>query len=389
MLLPHEWIENSIEAYIYQHTTKSQKIYWVVLLAVAVGIVSLPFIYVDISVQGSGIVRPVTEKTEIKASVTELVDSIYVKEGDQINKGDMILRFRTNSSDYKISYQGNRLNDYEAHLADLVFLAKGECPVAFRSSTRRQEYSYFVKRKKEIETTMIQAEKEYLRNKTLFDRKVISEEEYDKYCYQYQNQQNELASFVESQLSTWQADLNTYMNSRDEMHATLRQEIKDKDRYIVRSPISGTVDQFSGIYRGSSIQAGQSLAVISPDSTLCIEVYVTPRDIGFMSIGMPVRAQVESFNYNEWGTISGKVREISSDFLTDSQGNAVYKVKCNMERNYLILKSGKKGLLKKGMTVNTHFMITRRSLFDLLYQKMDDWVNPKQNENSMMVESKL
>lgn len=41
------------------------------------------------------------------------------------------------------------------------------------------------------------------------------------------------------------------------------------------------------------------------------------------------------------------------------------------------------------MTVNTHFMITRRSLFDLLYQKMDDWVNPKQNENSMMVESKL
>ena len=160
MLLPHEWIENSIETYIYQHTTKSQKIYWVVLLAVAVGIVSLPFIYVDISVQGSGIVRPVTEKTEIKASVTELVDSIYVKEGDQINKGDVILRFRTNSSDYKISYQGNRLNDYEAHLADLVFLAKGECPVAFRSSTRRQEYSYFVKRKKEIETTMIQAEKD-------------------------------------------------------------------------------------------------------------------------------------------------------------------------------------------------------------------------------------
>ena len=31
MLLPNEWIENSIETYIYQHTTKSQVIYWVVL----------------------------------------------------------------------------------------------------------------------------------------------------------------------------------------------------------------------------------------------------------------------------------------------------------------------------------------------------------------------
>ena len=39
MLLPNEWIENSIETYIYQHTTKSQVIYWVVLLAVTVTLV--------------------------------------------------------------------------------------------------------------------------------------------------------------------------------------------------------------------------------------------------------------------------------------------------------------------------------------------------------------
>ena len=114
MLLPNEWIENSIETYIYQHTTKSQIIYWVVLAAVTAAIIALPFIYVDISVQGSGVVRPVAEKTEIKSAITELVDSVYVREGDQVNKGDILLRFRTNSSDYKINYQTNRLNDYEA-----------------------------------------------------------------------------------------------------------------------------------------------------------------------------------------------------------------------------------------------------------------------------------
>ena len=65
MLLPNEWIENSLETYIYQHTTKSQIIYWVVLLAITATMIALPFIYVDISVQGSGVVRPVTEKTEI------------------------------------------------------------------------------------------------------------------------------------------------------------------------------------------------------------------------------------------------------------------------------------------------------------------------------------
>lgn len=385
MLLPHEWIENSIETYIYQHNTKSQKIYWVVLVAITLTLVSLPFISVDISVQGNGIVRPVTEKTEIKAPISELVDSVYVKEGDQINKGDIILRFRTNNIDYKITYQANRLNDYEAHLYDLGYLAKGSRPQTFRSPVRQQEYTYFIKRKKELETSLSQAEKEYKRNKILFDKKVISEEEYDKYYYQYQSQQNELASLIESQLSTWQADRNSYHNSYNEMNTSVKQQEKDKDLYIVRCPVSGTIDQFSGVYRGSSIQAGQSLAVISPDSTLCLEVYVTPRNIGFLKVGMPINAQIESFNYNEWGTLKGEVKEISSDFLTDGQGNAFYKVKCTMDRDYLMLKSGQKGRLKKGMTVNAHFMINRRTLFDLLYQKMDDWANPSQYDREEMI----
>jgi hypothetical protein len=197
--------------------------------------------------------------------------------------------------------------------------------------------------------------------------------------YQYETQKNELATLKENQLSTWQTDLNNYQNSESEMNASLKQEVKNKELYIIKSPVNGTLDQFSGIYRNSSIQAGQSLAVVSPDSTLYFEVYVTPRNIGYLSVGMPVNFQIESFDYNEWGTIAGNVAEISSDFLTDSKGeNSYYKIKCCMRRNYLQLKNRRKGKLKKGMTVNAHFMITKRSLFDLLYQKIDEWVNPSQ-----------
>lgn len=381
MLLPNEWIENSIETYIYQHTTKSQIIYWVVLLAVTATLITLPFIYVDISVQGTGIVRPMAEKAEITSSVTEIVDSVFVCEGEQVHKGDVILKFRTSNSDYKISYQSSRLNDCYDQLVDLSYLAKGECPARFNSPVRQQEYAYFVKKKREVEIALAQAEKEYNRNKILFEREMISEEEYDGYYFKWQSQQNELASLIQNQLSTWQADQNSYRNTFNEMNTNLKQEVKDKDMYIVRSPVDGTIDQFSGVYRGSNIQAGQSLAIISPDSTLCLEVYVTPRNIGFISVGMPINVQVESFNYNEWGSIPGKVKDISSDFLTDSQGNSFYKVKCEMERDYLQLKNGRIGRLKKGMTISAHFMLTRRSLFDLLYQKMDSWINPKQYVN--------
>ena len=44
MLLSNEWIENSIETYIYQHTTKSQIIYWIVLAAVTAAMIALPYL---------------------------------------------------------------------------------------------------------------------------------------------------------------------------------------------------------------------------------------------------------------------------------------------------------------------------------------------------------
>ncbi|MDL2245019.1 HlyD family secretion protein [Parabacteroides sp. OttesenSCG-928-J18] len=348
MLLPNEWVENSIESYVYQHTTKSQIIYWIALGAIVGAIVALPFIYVDISIQGNGVVRPVAEKTEIKSSITELVDSVYVREGEKVNKGDVILMFRTNNSESKINYQSKRLKDCVEHINDLLYLVEGESPTVFRSPTRQQEFAYFIKKRTELETSVAQAKKEYNRNKVLYEKDVISEEEYDKYYYQHQTQQNELESLIQSHLNNWQIDLNNYQNLQGEIASILNQEEREKEMYIIKSPVYGTIDQFSGIYRGSSIQAGQSLAVISPDSTLCLEVYVTPRDIGFLAIDMPINVQVESFNYNQWGTLSGKVKEISSDFLIDNQGNSFYKIKCEIERDYLLLKNGIKGNLKKG-----------------------------------------
>lgn len=383
-LLPSPLITNSIDAYIDKHPTKSQKIYWVVLFALTAAIISLPLVYVDVSVQDAGTIRPAVEKTEIKASITEYVDSVYTKEGLKISKGDTILTFRSSNANYKINYHKERLRDLQEHINDLKELAKGKRPDIFSSDTRRKEYSYFIKQLEEYKTTLQKSTKDYQRNKALYEKKVIAAEEYEKYQYEYNKINNELASLKDNQISKWQTDLNSYTNSYNEISSSLNQEIKDKELYVITSPVSGTLDYFRGIYKGSNIQTGNSVAIISPDSTLCCEIYVSPRNIGYIQIGMPVSIQVESFNYNEWGTIEGLVTEISSDFLTDNNNNAFYQVKCQLEKDHLIRKNGVQGKLKKGMTVISHFKITRRSLFDLLYQKMDDWANPTQyNSNSI------
>ena len=87
-ILLSEFVNNGIDAYLAKHATTSWKTYWLAIFVVVVSLISLPFIFVDVSVQESGIIRPVIEKTEIRSSITEWVDSVYVKEGQMLNQGD-------------------------------------------------------------------------------------------------------------------------------------------------------------------------------------------------------------------------------------------------------------------------------------------------------------
>ena len=47
-----------------------------------------------------------------------------------------------------------------------------------------------------------------------------------------------------------------------------------------------------------------------------------------------------------------------------------------MDNNYLQLKNGYKGNINKGMTLTTRFHLTDRTLWQLLFDRVDDWFNP-------------
>jgi HlyD family secretion protein len=47
-----------------------------------------------------------------------------------------------------------------------------------------------------------------------------------------------------------------------------------------------------------------------------------------------------------------------------------------LDNKQLHLKNGFAGELKKGMTVQARFVVIKRSLWQLLFDKIDDWVNP-------------
>jgi hypothetical protein len=46
-----------------------------------------------------------------------------------------------------------------------------------------------------------------------------------------------------------------------------------------------------------------------------------------------------------------------------------------MKNTFLMHKKGYKGILKKGMTVRVNFITTRRSAWELLVGRADNWLN--------------
>jgi len=377
-ILPEDVIYNSVESHLSENTTKSQIIYVVVLVAFVAICLSLPFIYTDITVQGRGYIRPETERTEVRAFVGEIIEKVYVKENETVKKGDTILTLRTERIDVQLRFQQIKLNDITQHINDLQKLTAQQENIIFMSDVYRTEYELYVRREDEMLRQKAKAQKEYDRNKLLYIKEVIAEKEYDDHLQTLLSIQKEYATFLKSHQNKWKSELNKLLINQSEIFSTIQQLQREKQHYTICAPVSGTVEQFAGIYPGNIAITGQTLAIISPDSLLLVEVYMSPKDIGFIRQGNPVNILVDAFNYNEWGIVRGQVIEISGDIII-FENMPVFKVRCSMDKAFLKLSNGFRGDLKKGMTVRARFVITRRSLFQLLYQKVDDWLNPAQN----------
>ncbi len=381
MIIPADIIEKTTEYHLLKNTVKSQLIYISIILSLIIVFILLPFIYVDITVQADGMIRPKSEKTEIKPITSGIVSGIFVKEGQFINKGDTLLNLQNDKITSSIDYTNFQISQNKNFISDIKVLlnATEKENLNLRTANYQQSYAEYQQKINDLENRFEKAQKEVKRNTTLFNKGVISGKEYDDLKYSLRITENELKTFTESIQKSRQNDLVSKQNELKQLLAQEKQLMQEKHNFVITAPISGTLEQFTGIYKASNIYTGQTIAVISPRSEKIAELYVHPSDIGYLSKGSDANIQVNSFNYNDWGMLKGKITEISNDYIISSE-QAFFRVRCKLNKSTLKLKNGVEGELKKGMTIRSRFIITRRSLWQLLFDNVNDWLNPKQAE---------
>ena len=375
-IFPKEIIENTVEVHQFKHTNKSKIIYGIILISLIAALVSLPFIKITIYNTSQGLIRPDKERILLQSSTNGKVVFHQLRNNFQVKKGDTLLLLNNLAITQKIENTTSQLNETKIFINDLELLSNLKTiSNKLHSLKFKQEYNFYKQKLSELNTRFQKIKEDYNRSLILFEKGVIPKMELENSKLAYDLALNAIHQYKKQQNSTWQGQLVNHQNQLKELQNNQIQLEETNKLSIIKAPVSGTLLNVKGIEKGSFIQNGIQLAEISPTSDLIVECYINPIDIGLLKKDNKVNFQVSAFNYNQWGFATGKITTIGND-VQMINNTPMFKVFCTLNQDFLQLKSGFKGQLKKGMLVNARFEITERTLFDLLYDKMDDWVNP-------------
>ncbi len=379
-LFPKEIIELSQENNFHRHSVKTRVIYFVTVCFLVTLLALLPMIKLDVGIRSQGIIRPMVDIVPIQSPVSGHIRSLNVTENSSIKRGELFARIEAPELNEQIRFNKRRRQQIGGFLSDLTALLQTDSTESnsnnFIQSTRyRQSYLAYKQQLSNSKQRINRLLSVYRREQVLHDRNAVSTVSLDEARFAWQDAVGQYRLLVEQQKNRWKQDLVTFQNERDELESEYERLRQERRRYDIRSPVSGTVQNIAGIYDSSFVYHNQVLGEISPDTNLIAEVYIDPRNIGLLEEGMPVRMQIDAYNYNHWGVATGRIVSISRDIrLNGDQPH--FRIQCSIDQTYLELSTGVRGELKKGMTLQARFIMARRSLLQLLYDKMDDWINP-------------
>ena len=374
-LLPKTFITTSIEHYTFLIRSRSKAIYLVIILGLCVFIAILPLTHIGIMTTAQGVVNTQGANLILQAPVTASLAQYYLQENQQIDQGDTLVIFETYLLDREITQIDHRIVELNTYLSDIGQLITNVHTESLLTATyllAQQQYQsglqvFFVKQNN--------ASRTYQRQQKLYQQKVIPTTALQRDRQTLDLVKAKSALYTQQTLNTWKQEALVYEQDRKQLMLKKKQLENELNKYVLIAPGRGELQQVTSLTTGQLVQVGAKLAELSVDKTLLAICWVSPRDMGFLKKQMATTIRIDAFNANDWGSLRGLVASISSDvYLINNQ--PYFKVVCILEKDFLTLKNGFVGKLKKGMTLQASFQVTTRSLYQLLYDKVEDWLNP-------------
>jgi len=384
-IFPSTITELSTESLIKKHSTRSKAIYWLLLFVVFGFGISIFYIEVDVNIYSRGIITSKQQTTQIMAPIFGKVILAKLIENSFVTKGDTLLQLDTINIIENIRIiQANRMK-IKSQNFDLDYLSRLTqnsklIQEILQTQLYKQELQKFASDLSFQKSEISIIKKDYDRQTKLYKKEVITESEYEQIQFKYKNAKLKYNQIFDTQLSAWQNQLNTNTTELENLKNSFINFKKELEKYIVIAPITGYIQNTQGIKEQSNVYPNQEICIITPTTNLIVETYVSTTDIGLIKPNQDVKFRVDAFNFNQWGMLQGKVYEIANDINVNEKGLSTFKIKCKLNSTNLKYKQNTV-TVKKGMTVNANFFLTKRTLSQLFYDDISDWLNPNIRNN--------
>lgn len=121
-------------------------------------------------------------------------------------------------------------------------------------------------------------------------------------------------------LDKWRSDHNQQLvQARQDLAEaveTLNKAHRMKDLTEITAPVSGTVLEVADRSEGSVLREAETLVTLVPDGAdLYVEANVPSRDISYVKVGDTVRVKLETYPFQRFGTVNGRLDVISADSI--------------------------------------------------------------------------
>lgn len=135
---------------------------------------------------------------------------------------------------------------------------------------------------------------------------------------------------------------------------------------LIRAPEDGVIQEMEIHTVGGIVTPAQTLMKLAPEhAELQVEATLLNKDIGFVKPGQEARLKIDSFPYTKYGFINGRILFISKDAVIDEDLGPVYQMRVSMEKDFINV-DGQDINLSPGMSVVTEIKTGKRRMIEYI-----------------------
>lgn len=339
---------------------------WSLIGASGFGITWLSVAQTEEIIMVPGKLEPTGQVQELRLPIGGITQEVLVKEGQTVQKGQLLIRLDTRITVERRSALTQGLNLKRQQL-----------------DQKQLELDEFV-----AQNTI---EQETLRNRLALQGDIVNrllklEISGATSKLQLLQQQNELAETRGSlersklergrQLAILRQSQRELQQQEAELQGQLNEQKLNLDLQEVRAPVNGLVFDLKPTGAGFVAQSNEPVMKLVPMDHLQAKVEIPSRNVGFVRVGQQAEINIDSYPASDFGVIQAKVIRLSSDALppapSEGRNEAQFPALLQLSSQQMKLPSSQTLPLQTGMSLQAHIKLRKTSYLQLLLSNLND-----------------